>query len=400
MGELHAMTSSSDLITQKETGERLRKAREAAKLTQAEAASAVNMVRTTLVAIEKGDRRVRTDELQAFARLYHVSINTFLRREAVHVDLAPRFRRLSESTQEGSAAAVALLSDLAKAEVELENILGVQRTPAYPPERPILSGDVRMQAEQNALELRERLGLGQAPVKDMVTLLEMELGIRVYVRRFKGKVSGLYAYDDALGACILLNANHPKSRRNQTAGHEVGHFISTRRQPEIYRLNEPENSREERYANAFGRAFLTPPRAVMQKFREVTAGASQLTRRHVIILAHIFGVSREAMVRRLEELSLTKAGTWDWFQKNGGITDDHERQVLGDLQVSDSEKADADRPTTLRLNLLAGEAWRRELLSEGQLARLLHLDRVQLRELLDHLEIEGDDGDGPLRLKR
>lgn len=392
--------TSADPITQKDIGERLRKAREAAKLTQAEAAAAADMVRTTLVAIEKGDRRVRTDELQAFARLYHVSMNALLRREAVHVDLVPRFRKLSETTQEGSAGAVALLADLAKAEVELENILGVQRTHSYPPERPILSGDVRMQAEQDAVELRERLGLGQAPIKDMVTLLEMELGIRVYVRRFEGKVSGLYAYDDALGACILLNANHPKSRRNQTAGHEVGHFISTRRQPEIYRLNEPENSREERYANAFGRALLTPARAVMQKFKEVTAGASQLTRRHVIILAHIFGVSREAMVRRLEELSLTKAGTWEWFTKNGGITDDHERQVLGDLQLSDSEKADADRPTTLRLNLLAGEAWRRELMSEGQLARLLHLDRVQIREILDGLEIEGDDADGPLRLKR
>ncbi len=391
---------TSDPVNQKEIGERLRKARDAAKLTQAEAAVAANMVRTTLVAIEKGDRRVRTDELQAFARLYHVSINSLLRREAVHVDLVPRFRKLSDTTQEGSTEAVALLAELAKAEVELENILGVQRAYAYPPERPILSGDVRMQAEQDALELRERLGLGQAPIKDMVTLLELELGIRVYVRRFEGKVSGLYVYDDAFGACILLNANHPKSRRNQTAGHEVGHFISTRRSPEIYRLNEPENSREERYANAFARALLTPARAVMQKFNEVTAGASQLTRRHVIILAHLFGVSREAMVRRLEELSLTKAGTWDWFTKNGGITDDHARQVLGDLRAADDEKADADRPTTLRLNLLAGEAWRRGLLSEGQLSRLLHLDRVQIRELVDGLEIEGDDANGPLRLKR
>jgi len=393
------MTAQPDPISKEEIGERLRKAREAAKLTQAEAASATNIARTTLVAIEQGQRKVRTDELQAFGRLYGVSMNALLRREAVHVDLVPRFRKLSDATQEGSAEAIALLADLAKAEVELESILGVQRSAAYPPERPILSGDVRMQAEQDALELRERLGLGQAPIKDMVTLLEMDLGIRVYVRRFAGKVSGLYAYDDALGPCILLNANHPRSRRNQTAGHEVGHFISTRRKPEIFRLDEPENSREERYANAFARAFLTPARAVMQKFKDVTAGASQLTRRHVIILAHIFGVSREAMVRRLEELSLTKAGTWEWFLRNGNITDEHARQVLGDLQVTDSEKADADRPTTLRLNLLAGEAWHQELLSEGQLARLLRLDRVQIRELLDGLEIEGDDADGPLRLK-
>lgn len=394
------MTSQTDIISQTEIGDRLRKAREAAKLTQAEAAAAAKMVRTTLVAIEQGQRRVRTVELQEFAKLYGMSINAILRREAVHVDLVPRFRKLPDASREGSEEAVALLADLAKAEVELENLLGVHRAADYPPERPILSGDVRIQAEQDALELRERLGLGQSPIKDMVTLLEMDLGIRVYVRRFAGKVSGLYVFDESLGPCILLNANHPRPRRNQTAGHEVGHFISTRRKPEIFRLNEHENSREERYANAFARAFLTPARAVMQKFKEVTAGASQLTRRHVIILTHVFGVSREAMVRRLEELSLTKSGTWEWFTKNGGITDDHARQVLGDLQLPDSDKAEANRPTTLRLNLLAGEAWRRELLSEGQLARLLHLDRVQIRELLDGLEIEGDDADGPLRLKR
>ncbi len=69
--------------------------------------------------------------------------------------------------------------------------------------------------------------------------------------------------------------------------------------PEILHRNETENTREERYANAFGRAFLTPARGVMQKFHEVTAGSDRLTRRHIIILAHFFGVSREAMVRRL-----------------------------------------------------------------------------------------------------
>ncbi len=100
------------------------------------------------------------------------------------------------------------------------------------------------------------------------------------------------------------------------------------------------------------------------------------------------------MVRRLEELNLTKAGTWDWFQANGGITDEHAKQVLGDLAAPDKDKAEADQPTTLRLNLLAAEAYRQNLLSEGQLARLLQLDRLELRELLDSQESEGTEADG------
>ena len=135
----------------------------------------------------------------------------------------------------------------------------------------------------------------------------------------------------------------------------------------------------------------------MQKFKEVTLGADKLTRRHVIVLAHAFGVSREAMVRRLEELKLTKPGTWDWFEANGKITDEQAREVLGDLVLPDTQKADARRPTTLRLALIAGQAWRRELLSEGQLMRMLHVDRVELRKMLDDLELEeGSEADGAL----
>ena len=390
---------SNDRPDAKLVGERLRKARENAKATQADAAQSAGMARTTLIAIEQGQRRIRTEELQALSRLYGVSANALLRKEAVHVDLAPRFRKHMGAPSESAEAAVNLLADLARAEVELENILGVTRTANYPPERPIMPGDVRLQAEQDATDLRQRLGLGLAPVADIVTLLEMELGVRVYVRRIDPAISGLFVFDEAIGACVLLNANHERERRNNTGTHETGHLVSTRRVPEVLHLDAAENSREERYANAFARSFLTPARAVMQKFQEVTAGATQLTRRHIIVLAHYFHVSREAVVRRLEELSLAKDGTWDWFERNGGITNEQARQVLGDLRTPDALKADADRPTSLRLSLLAAEALRRGLVSEGQLSRLLRMDRVELRELIDGLETEGDEPDGQLRLK-
>ncbi len=99
-------------------------------------------------------------------------------------------------------------------------------------------------------------------------------------------------------------------------------------------------------------------------------------------------------MRRLEELGLVKAGTWDWFDSNGGITDEQARQVLGELAVPDQDKTEADKPTTLRLGSLAAEAYRKELMSEGQLARLLCLDRVELREILDSQQSEGIEVDG------
>jgi Zn-dependent peptidase ImmA (M78 family) len=387
------MNSLGMQISADELGERLRIAREAARVTQADAAEAINVARTTLVAMEQGQRRVRIDELQKLALRYNVSVNALLRQEAIHVDLAPRFRKLITDDDDASRDASQLLTDLAAAEVELENLLGIRPPRNYPPERPLVSADVRRQAENDALEFRQRMGLGWAPVADLITLLELDLGVRVFVRKLHNRISGLFAYDEKLGACILLNANHPRERRTVTAAHELGHLLCSRREADVNSEGDPERSPEERYCNAFARNLLMPMRAVSQKFNELTAGSARLTRRHIIILAHYFGVSREAVVRRLEELSLVKRGSWDWFQENGGITDEQARQVLGDLIAPDTSKAEANHPTTLRLNMLAAEAHRRSLLSEGQLARLLHLSRVELRELLDGVEVEGSAAD-------
>ena len=73
------MNAPLDQISPNEIGERLRLARDAADLTQAQAADAVDMARTTLVAIEQGQRRVRMEELQKLAKLYGSSANALLR---------------------------------------------------------------------------------------------------------------------------------------------------------------------------------------------------------------------------------------------------------------------------------------------------------------------------------
>src|SRR5580693_294032 len=111
MNELEQMSPEN-------VGERLRIARESAKFRQEDAAKAIDVARTTLVAIEQGQRRVRMSELQQLARLYGTSVNALLRQESVHVDLAPRFRRLFRSSEASADDAAQLMSSLVSAEVE------------------------------------------------------------------------------------------------------------------------------------------------------------------------------------------------------------------------------------------------------------------------------------------
>lgn len=392
------MNSTNSHISDQQIGERLRLAREAASFTQAAAAIVINAARTTIVAIEKGQRRVRPEELQKLAFAYKTSANAILRCEAVQLDLIPRFRKLSQSADKSVVDAGQLLNDLVRAEVELENALGVQRPRNYPPERPLLPGDVKVQAEHDAQELRDWLGLGTGSIGDLLSILDLQMGIRVYIRQIDSKVSGLYAFDETAGACMLLNANHPHERFLQTVVHELAHFVSTRQQTEALTENERYASREERYAACYARCFLIPDRALRRQFAQVTAGQSHLTRRHVILLAQFFGVSREAMARRLEELKLARLGTWDWFLANGGITDEQARQVLGYLNDRWGHRIEAQGLVPPRLALLTREAWKQGIYSEGQLARLLRLDRRCIREILDGADREEEEANDLFKL--
>ncbi|MFJ8895199.1 helix-turn-helix domain-containing protein [Leifsonia sp. NPDC102414] len=66
---------------QKAIGARLRTLRESLGLTQEDAANGVNLQRTSIVAIEKGDRQVSATELAAFANLYRRPVAWILGQE-------------------------------------------------------------------------------------------------------------------------------------------------------------------------------------------------------------------------------------------------------------------------------------------------------------------------------
>lgn len=74
------------------------------------------------------------------------------------------------------------------------------------------------------------------------------------------------------------------------------------------------------------------------------------------------------------------------------------RQVLGDLPDQKVTSARAQGLVPPRLALLAREAWKREIYSEGQLARLLHLSRHEIREILDGAEKEESEANELVKL--
>jgi Zn-dependent peptidase ImmA (M78 family)/DNA-binding XRE family transcriptional regulator len=359
-------------------GDRLRIARSTAGLKQEDAARELGVARTTLIAIEQGQRRVRVEELRKLAEVYRIGINDLFRETAVHVDLAAKFRRAAGESSRSPApeAAVRLLSRLASTMVELEERLGQRLEFHYLPEKPILPGDVDEQAEDFALDLRHRLGLGLAPIADIISLVELELGVRVFLRPIDSSISGLFAFDSAVGPCMLINSNHPAERQALTVAHEVGHFLTTRAAPDVIEDTVLENSRQEKFVTQFALCFLMPAAAVRRRFRDLCTTSDRFSPRHLILMAHAFKVAVEAMCRRLEGLRLLPQGTFDSL-KDRGFAIERAKSALGLREPV----AQAKSPP--RLMLLAVDAYRKDLLSEGQLCEMLAMDRVELREYLD-----------------
>jgi transcriptional regulator with XRE-family HTH domain len=96
-------------------GARLQDARKVAGLTQQAVADHMGMTRTTIVAIEKGERRVTLDELLSLARLFSRQVSEFVSRRAVTESFVPQFRATERDILEEHA-------DFEQAAIELQRL--------------------------------------------------------------------------------------------------------------------------------------------------------------------------------------------------------------------------------------------------------------------------------------
>lgn len=368
-----------------ELGKRLSKARNEAGFTQEKVATELGMARTTLVAIENGQRKIKPEELLELSSLFKVSANRLLRTKSLNIDLVAKFRQtVSKTANSTNLEAIKLLNKLATSSCELELLLKQEVKAYYPPEAVIKSGSIYEQAEDVALLLRNILGLGLSPIEDIVTLLEIEMGIRVFIRPIASSISGVFAYDQNVGACILINSKHPRKRRTMTAAHELGHFMISRNWVDVFELQESQDSREDKFANAFSHSFLMPATAIRKRFAEYVRRENSFSARHIILMAHAFHVSAEAMCRRLERLKLLPEGTYEKLREKG-FNKEIETSILGDQPLQE------EFLFSPRLSFLLAEAHQKELLTEGQLCDLFQLERVELRKLLDVFSSEDQD---------
>lgn len=236
----------------------IRAYREQAGLTQGELGALLGVTRQTIAAWEKGERAPSLEQLSKVAHALNVPLDLLL---GEMEEAGPSLLFRSDNPESLGPELRTLLARKYQDYASVEKMTG--ELSALPPSHN-LEGYDPMLSEAMGRETRDWLGVEQAPLGDVLSLLE-EKGIKVILHPLPSEVSGLSAYTDELGGVIFVNADHPTERKYFTSLHELGHLIFHRREygkPQLGKDREKEN-----IANHFAGAVLMPRNVVEKELR-------------------------------------------------------------------------------------------------------------------------------------
>ena len=370
-----------DTLDPRILGQRIAEARKARGKTQEEVADFLGCSRPTYIAIEKGDRLAKSEEIVRLASFLGRKVNELVRPTEPIMDLQPHLRAAVEKMKGADTAALNSAIDelqrLAEDYRDLEKLMNAPLRFNYPPEVTLSTRiDPAELAEGVALHERQRLGLGDQPVINLRNTLEWDVGLRIFFWDLPSAIAGMYAYTADLGCCILVNRKHPPERRRVSMLHEYGHLIVDRYKPGIDYLTMPgRKPANERFAESFALNFLMPTSSVRQRFHDIVTTTGDFRVAELRRLSHFYYVSVEAMALRLEQLGLIQKGS-SQFLKESKFSPREAAELLG-LQPQPVN----DFPFPERYKYLAVAAYERGDLGDSDLAHYLRCDIVTAREI-------------------
>ena len=280
-------------------------ARQSIGLSLEEAAKHVQVEPEELARWEKGVAEPSVEQLWELAELYGRATDYFLKRlppPPARVSFRLRNQRTMRDLPLETRKVLARFQELCRAADDLEELSGTPRVVTVTPVPKEDDPDRLAQRE------RERLGLGNRPIRDLRALLEKQ-GVRIFEIPVRGEgFSGFSWWHSDYGPCILVNAGEEAGRRTFTLAHEYAHLL----QAHLPHVCHPEaliDKADERFANRFAVAFLMPASDVVNTFKSKGLSGTSLSTPQLASLARRYGVSLHAMAIRLEELGLVAKRT-------------------------------------------------------------------------------------------
>ena len=236
--------------------------------------------------------------------------------------------------------------------------------------------------EAAARVLREKWGLGELSIKNMIHLLEAK-GIKVFSLEEKNKEVDAFSFWKKDTAFIFLNTQKSAERSRFDAAHELGHLVLHKHgiqmseendiQKDINEETGKKNNKRavEREADRFASAFLMPESSVRANAPHF------VTIENLIQLKKIWNVSIASLVRRLSDLGLIT----EWHYRNLNIEMSKRRMLAKEPEGIAREKSQI-------LDKVFKSLWQ-EGITRNDIARQLNLPVDEIDQLTFNLAFIG-----------
>ncbi|WP_043350117.1 XRE family transcriptional regulator [Cupriavidus basilensis] len=264
------------------------------RLTKAQLAKELGVTSRSIQNYETGSSAPDSETLAKMAKLLNFPQQFFCIEEKMPTigEHAASFRSLSKMTEAMKNCALSAGAIAVNINEWIEERFNLPQA-----DLPDLSD---LSPEEAAATLRRMWDLGNAPIPNMIHLLESK-GIRVFSLAEEAREVDAFCTWYGSKPFVFLNTMKSAERSRFDAAHELGHLVR-----DVYSMQhgEAQGIEMERQADAFAAAFLMPKESV------IANKPPAFTIRYLMKLKHYWGVSLAALAYRYNTLGQVTEWTY------------------------------------------------------------------------------------------
>lgn len=354
---------------------RLEMARAIRQMTATDLASAASISAPWISQIENVKKTPGPELVRELARVLNFPVEFFYRpvksqppSDAFHFRATSKLAKKDEATARSLSTLAIELSDWIEATYH-------SPAPAVPEVQDLIGSDDELAPEQAAEAVRGAWGLGVAPIKNLLQLLESK-GAKVYSAG--GPLQAIDAFSFRHGATpvIFLNIHKSAERLRFDLAHELGHLVMHGGS-----LNVEPGKEKEQAANDFASSFLMPRSDVIGAIH-----GNNLMLEDVLMLKRRWRVSAMALNLRAHRLGVISDWTYSTLAKQLSMAGFRRGEPGSDLRAESS---------SLLTQVMSDMRSRGQGFSE--LARLLDVRAQDVQDLMLGIVTFAIQGDGVVR---